>query len=413
VVAEPAPVVRRILLKLSGEALGGAQGETLDAEVLGRLAAEVAGVARSGVQVGLVIGGGNIFRGAASLGGTLDRVSGDQMGMLATVINALAMQAALDGAGVEARVMTAFPVGAFCEVFDRRAALAHLQRGRVLLFAGGTGNPFFTTDSAAALRAAEIGAELMLKATKVDGVYDADPVRHRQARRFDRLSFDEALARGLGVMDATALVLCRDNGIPVRVFNLFQPGDLAGKRITAEACVHHLFFNDASYATKGAAIMCNPAIKSPADQQALWAAVNDGRIDVIATDHAPHHYDEKEAAFEDAPNGIVGLETAVGIVLTRVVNEGVIDLATMVERMSCQPARAFGLPGGTLAEGSVGDVSVLDLDAQWTVDAAAFLSKSRNTPFAGWVLQGAPVRTIVGGKTVWEAAREDVREDAT
>ena len=143
------------------------------------------------------------------------------------------------------------------------------------------------------------------------------------------------------------------------------------------------------------------------DVDAVRAGLADGALDIIATDHAPHHYDEKEAAFEDAPNGIVGLETAVGIVLTRVVNEGVIDLATMVERMSCQPARAFGQPGGTLTEGSVGDVSVLDLDAQWTVDAAAFLSKSRNTPFAGWVLQGAPVRTIVGGKTVWEAARED------
>ncbi len=223
---EAAPAFRRVLLKLSGEALRAAGGDTLDAGTLTRLAAEVAEVAREGVQLGLVIGGGNIFRGAASLGGALDRVSGDQMGMLATVINALAMQATLGGRGVDARVMTAFPVGSFCEVFDRRAALAHLDAGRVLLFAGGTGNPFFTTDSAAALRAAEIGAELMLKATKVDGVYDADPVRHPEARRFDRLSFDEALARGLGVMDATALVLCRDNGIPVRVFNLFRPGAL-------------------------------------------------------------------------------------------------------------------------------------------------------------------------------------------
>ena len=134
----------------------------------------------------------------------------------------------------------------------------------------------------------------------------------------------------------------------------------------------------------------------------MRAGLADGTLDIIATDHAPHHYDEKEAAFDDAPNGIVGLETAVGIVITRVVNEGLIDLATMVERMSCQPARAFGLPGGTLAEGSIADVSVLDLDAQWTVDAVGFLSKSRNTPFEGWTLTGAPARTIVGGKIVWE-----------
>ena len=186
-----------------------------------------------------------------------------------------------------------------------------------------------------------------------------------------------------------------------------------GVHVTAEASPHHLVLTEDAVDGYRTEAKMNPPLRAQTDVDAVRAGLADGALDIIATDHAPHHYDEKEAAFEDAPNGIVGLETAVGIVLTRVVNEGVIDLATMVERMSCQPARAFGLPGGTLAEGSVGDVSVLDLDAQWTVDAAAFLSKSRNTPFAGWVLQGAPVHTIVGGKTVWEAAREDVREDAT
>ncbi len=224
--SRPDPAYARVVLKLSGEALGGADGATFDPSILTRLCQDIGAVVRAGVQVGLVVGGGNIFRGATSMGGRVDRVTGDQMGMLATVINALALQAALQGEGVAARVMTAFPVGSFCEVFDRQAALAHLCAGRVLLFAAGTGNPYFTTDSAAALRAAEIGADLMLKATKVDGVYDADPVQHPQAHRFARLSFDEAIARGLGVMDTTALVLCRDNGIPVRVFDLFEPGAL-------------------------------------------------------------------------------------------------------------------------------------------------------------------------------------------
>jgi len=224
-VTAASPPYGRILLKLSGEALGQA-GSPLDPAGVSRLARELGAALQAGVQVALVVGGGNIFRGARSVDGLVDRVTGDQMGMLATVINALALQAALAREGFPARVMTAFAVGAFCEVFDRGRALRHLEEGRLVVFAAGTGNPFFTTDSAAALRAAEIGAKLMLKATKVDGVYDADPVTHPQARRFERLSFDEAIARGLGVMDTTALVLCRDNGIPVRVFNLFQPGAL-------------------------------------------------------------------------------------------------------------------------------------------------------------------------------------------
>ena len=178
-----------------------------------------------------------------------------------------------------------------------------------------------------------------------------------------------------------------------------------GVHVTAEASPHHLVLTEEEVDGYRTEAKMNPPLRAPADVDAVRAGLADGTLDTIATDHAPHHYDEKEAAFDDAPNGIVGLETAVGIVLTRVVNEGVIDLATMVERMSCQPARVFGLPGGTLAEGCVADVSVLDLDEQWTVDPAAFLSKSRNTPFADWVLRGAPARTIVGGRSVWEAAR--------
>lgn len=179
-----------------------------------------------------------------------------------------------------------------------------------------------------------------------------------------------------------------------------------GVHVTAEASPHHLVLTEDAVEGYRTEAKMNPPLRAQADVDAVRAGLADGTLDIIATDHAPHHYDEKEAPFDDAPNGIVGLETAVGIVLTRVVNEGVIDLSTMVERMSCQPARAFRLPGGTLAVGSVADVSVIDLDAQWTVDTAAFLSKSRNTPFAGWALRGAPARTIVGGKTVWEAVSE-------
>ncbi len=175
-----------------------------------------------------------------------------------------------------------------------------------------------------------------------------------------------------------------------------------GVHVTAEASPHHLVLTDAAVEGYRTEAKMNPPLRADEDVAAVRAGLADGTLDTIATDHAPHHYDEKEEAFDDAPNGIVGLETAVGVVLTHVVNAGVIDLITMVERMSCQPARAFGLQGGTLAEGGVADVSVLDLTAEWTVDPAAFLSKSRNTPFAGWTLTGTPARTIVGGKTVWE-----------
>jgi uridylate kinase len=178
------------------------------------------------VEVGLVIGGGNIFRGAGLAEGGMERVTGDQMGMLATVINSLAMQDALEKLGTRCRVMSALKINQVCEDYIRRRAVRHLEKGRVVIFAAGTGNPFFTTDSAASLRAIEIDAEIMLKATKVDGVYDSDPVHNPNAVRYESLSYDEAIVKKLGVMDATALVLCRDHGMPVRVFDLLAPGNL-------------------------------------------------------------------------------------------------------------------------------------------------------------------------------------------
>lgn len=224
---DPNPVYRRILLKLSGEALMGRFDYGIDPQILARIAREVAEVRAAGVEVALVIGGGNIFRGAGLAEAGMDRVTADQMGMMATVINSLAMQDALERIqGVRCRVMSAIRINQVCEEFIRRRAVRHLEKGRVVVFAGGTGNPFFTTDSAAALRAIEIGADLMLKATKVDGVYDADPVTHPDAVRFDHLSFDEAIDRRLGVMDATALVLCRDHRMSLRIFNINNPGDL-------------------------------------------------------------------------------------------------------------------------------------------------------------------------------------------
>jgi uridylate kinase len=217
---------RRILLKLSGEALMGSAGFGIDPAVLRRLAAEVRELADAGVQVGLVIGGGNIFRGAGLSAAGIDRVTGDHMGMLATVMNALAMRDALVGAGVDARVLSALRVDQVCEGYSREAAVRHLEAGRVVLFAAGTGNPFFTTDTAASLRAIEIGADLMVKATKVDGVYSADPKKHPDARFYPSLSYDRALAEKLGVMDLTAVVLCRDHGMPVRVMNIHDAGAL-------------------------------------------------------------------------------------------------------------------------------------------------------------------------------------------
>jgi uridylate kinase len=217
---------RRILLKLSGEALMGSAGFGIDPAVLRRLAAEVRELVDAGVQVGLVIGGGNIFRGAGLSAAGIDRVTGDHMGMLATVMNALAMRDALVGAGVDARVLSALRVDQVCEGYSREAAVRHLEAGRVVLFAAGTGNPFFTTDTAASLRAIEIGADLMVKATKVDGVYSADPKKHPDARFYPSLSYDRALAEQLGVMDLTAVVLCRDHGVPVRVMNIHDAGAL-------------------------------------------------------------------------------------------------------------------------------------------------------------------------------------------
>jgi len=217
---------QRILLKLSGEALMGQGTHGIEPAVIQRLAAEINAVASSGVQLGLVIGGGNILRGAGMASQGMDRVSGDHMGMLATIINALALQDAIEKAGTPCRVMSALIINQVCEPYVCRRAIRHLEKGRVVVFAAGTGNPFFTTDSAASLRAIEIGADIMLKATKVDGIYSDDPVTNPDAVFYDRISFDEALEQKLGVMDATALVLCSENNMPVRVFNIFEPGHL-------------------------------------------------------------------------------------------------------------------------------------------------------------------------------------------
>jgi uridylate kinase len=217
---------RRILLKLSGEALMGAGSHGIDPDIIARIAREIHAVSAAGVQTGVVIGGGNILRGAGLASNGMDRVTGDHMGMLATVINALALQDALEKAGSACRVMSALQISGACESYSRARAVSHLEKGRVVVFAAGTGNPLFTTDTAASLRAVEIGADLMLKATKVDGVYSADPVTNADATLFDRLTFDEALERKLGVMDATAMVLCSENNMPVRVFNIFEAGHL-------------------------------------------------------------------------------------------------------------------------------------------------------------------------------------------
>jgi uridylate kinase len=214
------------LLKLSGEALMGDGSYGIDPAVLHRLAGEVRDLAAAGVQVALVIGGGNIFRGAGLAAGGIDRVTGDHMGMLATVMNGLAMQDALERLGVPTRVMSALKINQVCEDYIRRRAVRHLEKGRVAVFAAGTGNPFFTTDSAASLRAVEIGADLLIKATKVNGVYSADPLKDPEAVFYPRLTYNQALREDLKVMDATAIVLCRDNRIPMRVMNIYEPGAL-------------------------------------------------------------------------------------------------------------------------------------------------------------------------------------------
>ena len=220
------PVYRRILVKVSGEALLGTEDYGIDPQILKRIAAEIYEVMKMGVQVAVVLGGGNIFRGAGLARAGMDRVTGDHMGMLATVINALAMQDAIEGMGAHARVMSALRINEVCEDYIRRRAIRHLEKGRVVIFGAGTGNPFFTTDTAASLRAIEIDAEILLKATKVNGIYDADPVTNPGAKRYARLTFDKVLADRLNVMDATAIVMCRENNLPLQVFNLFNAGDL-------------------------------------------------------------------------------------------------------------------------------------------------------------------------------------------
>jgi uridylate kinase len=221
-----APAYKRILLKLSGEALMGETDYGISPEVMARLAGEIKELTELGVQIAVVVGGGNIFRGEGLARAGMDRVTGDHMGMLATVINALAIQDAVERIGLSARVMSAIRINQVCEDYIRRRAIRHLEKGRVVVFGSGTGNPFFTTDSAASLRAIEIDAELMLKATKVDGIYTADPMKDKSARKYAELSYDEVLERRLAVMDQTAIVLCRDHGIPLRVYNMNRAGDL-------------------------------------------------------------------------------------------------------------------------------------------------------------------------------------------
>jgi uridylate kinase len=220
------PAYKRVLLKLSGEILMGKQSSGIDPEVVDTVAAEIREVVALGVQLGIVIGGGNIFRGLAASARGMERTSADYMGMLATVINSLALQSALERAGVPTRVQTAIEMREVAEPFIQRRAVRHLEKGRVVIFAAGTGNPYFTTDTAATLRAVEIKADIILKATKVDGVYDRDPVLHADARMYDKINYTEVLTKNLKVMDATAISLCRDNGLPLCVFNLQKAGNI-------------------------------------------------------------------------------------------------------------------------------------------------------------------------------------------
>ena len=239
--AQPEVLYRRVLLKLSGEALMGKLEYGIEPGVIQRIAAEVAEVQKLGVELAIVIGGGNIFRGAGLARAGMDRVTGDYMGMLATVMNALAIQDALESLDVYARVMSALQIHDVCEDYIRRRAVRHLEKGRVVILAAGTGNPFFTTDTAASLRAIEIGADVLLKATKVDGVYDRDPVGNSDAIHFETVSYDQVIADKLDVMDATAIVMCRDNDLPLRIFDLTRPnaliqamsGEAIGSLVTA------------------------------------------------------------------------------------------------------------------------------------------------------------------------------------
>ena len=235
------PTYRRVLIKLSGEALAGESGVGICPDAIHRMARQIVRVRRLGVQVVIVVGGGNIFRGRPGSERGIERATGDYMGMLATVINALALQDALEKMGMPTRVQSAITMHQIAEPFIRRRAVRHLEKGRVVIFGGGTGNPYFSTDTAAALRAKEIGAEVILKATKVDGIYDSDPKKNPKAKRFTRINYQEALSRRLQVMDATAFSLCQDNRMPIIVFDLFKPGNLervvlgekVGTRVTA------------------------------------------------------------------------------------------------------------------------------------------------------------------------------------
>jgi uridylate kinase len=223
------PAYKRILVKLSGEALMGEDAYGINRETISRIVREIGAVAEMGVEIGVVIGGGNIFRGVAGTATGMDRATADYMGMLATVMNAMALQDAMRQAGLNSRVQSALNIEQVVEPYIRGKAIRYLEEGKIVIFAAGTGNPFFTTDTAAALRGSEIGAEIVLKATKVDGVYTADPIKDPTATRYARISFDEAIGRNLKVMDATALALCRDQKLPINVFSIFKPGAL--KRI--------------------------------------------------------------------------------------------------------------------------------------------------------------------------------------
>ncbi len=220
------PKYKRILLKLSGESLS-TDGEVIDPNILGQYAAEIKKVHDLGVEVAIVIGGGNIFRGASAAKAGIDRVQGDYMGMLATVINGMAVQASLEKQGLYTRMMTAIKVEAVCEPFIRRRAMRHLEKGRIVIFGAGTGNPYFTTDSTASLRAIEIEADVVLKGTRVDGVYTADPEKDPSATRYANLSFGEAISKGLKIMDTTAFTLCQENNVPIIVFDMNKEGNLA------------------------------------------------------------------------------------------------------------------------------------------------------------------------------------------
>lgn len=219
-------VYKRILLKLSGEALAGTQGTGINTAVLNQIAQDIKVAHETGVQIGLVIGGGNIFRGVAASAQGMDRASSDYMGMLATCINSLALQDALEKAKVPTRVQSAIEMAEIAEPYIRRKAIRHLEKGRIVIFAAGTGNPFFTTDTAASLRAMEINAEVLMKATKVDGIYDKDPTKHADAKKYDKISYIDVLKQGLQVMDSTAISLCMDNKLPIMTFDLAKPGNI-------------------------------------------------------------------------------------------------------------------------------------------------------------------------------------------